>query len=663
MADGDPSHAGYRSFKQITRDRLLQEMLRSTRNGRGASEWKVLIMDELTVKIMSFSCKMADITDEGVSLVEDLNKRRQPLPALDAVYFIQPSRESIKKFVADMAGSSPLYKRAYVFFSSPVTRDLLQMIKGDSSLLPRIAALREMNLEYLTVDAQAFTTDNDRALEQLFGEHSEDTRDYDTSIDTIARRLATIFASLKEFPLVRYRAARSAAVNASTATTACDLIPTKLAASLWDRLMKYKSSLLEFPKSETSELIIVDRSIDPVAPVIHEWTYDAMCHDLLQMDGNKYLYETNDAGKKEQKEVLLEEHDPVWLELRYLHIADVGLRLNEKMTQFGLKNKAAQVRLGGRNGQDLSTRDIQKMVQDLPQYRDQVDKLGLHIHIATLLNDKIKEQCLSDIGTLEQDLAFGDASSKELINILNTREDISRENKLRLLMIYAAAHPNKLDSTKRSQWMKLARLTDDDMRAINNLEFLGVSVSKKQSGGFSLKFGPRKSKRPIRKEKNQDEGTWLLSRFYPIIQDVLEELAKGDLSQDEYPYVKEPSSSSSRVTAGEHMSSRPPTAPSSKPAQSMRTSRPTSTWASKSRASDDGYSSDSVLKTAFSDPKISGKRIFIFVVGGITRSELRVAHKLTAQFKREVVIGSTSIDDPPHFITLKLLSELDELDF
>ncbi|XP_071693023.1 SNARE-interacting protein KEULE-like isoform X2 [Rutidosis leptorrhynchoides] len=53
----------------------------------------VLIMDKVTIKIMSCSCKMADITDEGVSLVEDINKRRQPLPTMDAVYYIQPTRE------------------------------------------------------------------------------------------------------------------------------------------------------------------------------------------------------------------------------------------------------------------------------------------------------------------------------------------------------------------------------------------------------------------------------------------------------------------------------------------------------------------------------------------------------------------------------------------
>jgi len=44
---------------------------------------------------------------------------------------------------------------------------------------------------------QGFTTDNDVALEQLFGEHSEGTRDYDACIETIATRLSTVFASLK----------------------------------------------------------------------------------------------------------------------------------------------------------------------------------------------------------------------------------------------------------------------------------------------------------------------------------------------------------------------------------------------------------------------------------------------------------------------------------
>lgn len=33
------------------------------------------------------------------------------------------------------------------------------------------------------------------------------------------------------------------------------------------------------------------RGFDPVAPVIHEWTYEAMAYDLLNMDGEVFRYE------------------------------------------------------------------------------------------------------------------------------------------------------------------------------------------------------------------------------------------------------------------------------------------------------------------------------------------------------------------------------------
>lgn len=54
------------------------------------------------------------------------------------------------------------------------------------------------------------------------------------------------------------------------------------------------------------------------------------------------------------------------------------------------------------------------------------------------------------------------------------------------------------------------------------------------------------------------------------------------------------------------------------------------------------------------DPKcnkcVQGKRIVAFVVGGVTRSEMRVAHKLSAKLGREILIGSTSCDTPTSFL-------------
>ncbi|KAJ4915625.1 SNARE-interacting protein KEULE [Raphanus sativus] len=186
------SQAGnYKTFRQLTRERVLYEMIRSTKTGSSKSTWKVLIMDKLTVKIISYACKMADLTQEGVSLAEDIFRRRQPLPLLDAIYFIQPTKENVIMFLSDMSGKSPLYKKAFVFFSSPVSKELVGYIKNDSSVLPRIAALREMNLEFFAIDSQGFIIDHERALEDLFGDE-ETSRKGDACLNVMASRIASL---------------------------------------------------------------------------------------------------------------------------------------------------------------------------------------------------------------------------------------------------------------------------------------------------------------------------------------------------------------------------------------------------------------------------------------------------------------------------------------
>ncbi|TKY63741.1 transport Sec1a [Spatholobus suberectus] len=391
-----------------------------------------------------------------------------------------------------------------------------------------------------------------------------------------------------ELPCVWYRAAKES--DESTATGVRELVPTKLATAVWDMVSKYKSTVPSFPQNETCDLLIVDRSVDQIAPVIHEWTYDAMCHDLLNMDGNKYMHEvpSKTGGQPEKKEVLLEDHDSVWLELRHAHIADASERLHEKFTNFVSKNKAAQIQQSGRDGTELSTRDLQKMVQALPQYTEQVEKISLHVEIAGKINKIIRETELRDLGQLEQDLVFGDAGAKEVINFLRTKQNTTPEYKLRLLMIYASVYPEKFEGDKASKLMQLAKLSPDDMKVISNMQLLAGSSNKKSStgGGFSLKFSNQKTKQAARKDRTEEEETWQLFRFYPMIEELIENLSKGELSKNEYSCKNEPSASNARGVSA-RSSQQTQTAPTTAP-HSMR-SRRTANWG-RARTSDDGYS-------------------------------------------------------------------------
>lgn len=64
--------------------------------------------------------------------------------------------------------------------------------------------------------------------------------------------------------------------------------------------------------------------MDLCAPLLHEFTYQAMCNDLLEVvDGIKYQYSFRNAqGAMEDKEVLLSEEDSVWKEVRHMHMKD-----------------------------------------------------------------------------------------------------------------------------------------------------------------------------------------------------------------------------------------------------------------------------------------------------------------------------------------------------
>ncbi|KAH9620877.1 hypothetical protein KSS87_022610, partial [Heliosperma pusillum] len=136
--------------------------------------------------------------------------------------------------------------------------------------------------------------------------------------------------------------------------------------------------------------------------------------------------------------------------------------------------------------------------------------------------------------------------------------------------------------------------------------------------------------------------------------DLIESVNKGELSKDDYQFINEPSSNNKDRNQNQSTSASTTTTTTTGP-RSVR-SRRTATWA-RTNHSDDG-SGDSVLRQASNDFKMTGSRIFIFVIGGATRSEIRVCYKLTTKLRREVILGATSIDDPPQYITkLKLFQE------
>lgn len=127
---------------------IMQEVIRSTRKSNGASfqpgDWRILLVDQLSMRMVSACCKMHEIASEGITcklyyyiikfvaycsnshlifaVVEDLNKKREPLPAMEAIYLITPCDSSVRGLMNDFQSPSRAkYKCAHVFFSEGET--------------------------------------------------------------------------------------------------------------------------------------------------------------------------------------------------------------------------------------------------------------------------------------------------------------------------------------------------------------------------------------------------------------------------------------------------------------------------------------------------------------------------------------------------------------
>ena len=83
-----------------------------------------------------------------------------------------------------------------------------------------------------------------------------------------------------------------------------DRVPEYLAGKLFDRLSALRRTSGDvLPPHDSCDCLIVDRGMDPIAPIIHEWTYEAMVYDLLPVSGSMYTYHAiSAAGKSEEKQ-------------------------------------------------------------------------------------------------------------------------------------------------------------------------------------------------------------------------------------------------------------------------------------------------------------------------------------------------------------------------
>lgn len=185
--------------------------------------------------------------------------------------------------------------------------DAFSVIQSNPLLVSKVKTLKEIHLDFLTTESTVWHMDQGNAVERLYGATPDNS--YPAML---GRKLANFCISLNEHPCIRYQGSSP--------------FSRDIATHLHQTLTNYKRANPAFwcygddrhTERERATILILDRSFDPLSPLMHEYTYQAMCNDLLDVeDGVITVKVTKNTGEESEQTAILSDNDEFWVDMRY----------------------------------------------------------------------------------------------------------------------------------------------------------------------------------------------------------------------------------------------------------------------------------------------------------------------------------------------------------
>ncbi|KAF2086825.1 vacuolar protein sorting-associated protein 45 [Saccharata proteae CBS 121410] len=491
--------------------------------GTSAAKMKILLLDGETVSIVSTATTQSALLNHEVYLTDRLDSpTREKMRHLRCLCFVRPSPESIQSLIEELR--EPKYGEYNIYFSNVIKKSSLERLaEADDHEVVR--AVQEYFADYLVINPDLMSLNLEQHSHRIWSS-SPDTWGQE-ALQRSTEGIIALLLSLKKKPLVRYEKN--------------SLLAKKLATEVRYQ-MTQEEQLFDFRKTDTPPiLLIVDRRDDPVTPLLTQWTYQAMVHELLGIkNGRVDLSEVPDVRPELQEIVLSQDQDPFFKKNMYLNFGDLGQNAKDYVEQFASKQQG--------NLKMESIADMKRFVEDYPEFRKLSGNVTKHVTLVGELSRRVGEEHLLDVSELEQSLACNDNHSNDVKTLQSIIQNpsIPPDNKLRLTAIYALRyhkHPSNATAVLKDLLAVAGNLSRTRISLIDKLLTYHSSLQPTPAAGAASGIPDLfQSGSLFSSAQNRFKGLKGVENVYtqhsPRLETTLQDLIKGRLREQVYPFVE-----------------------------------------------------------------------------------------------------------------------------
>eukprot|EP01127_Copromyxa_protea_P020956 TRINITY_DN7086_c0_g1_i1.p1 TRINITY_DN7086_c0_g1~~TRINITY_DN7086_c0_g1_i1.p1 ORF type:complete len:561 (+),score=137.81 TRINITY_DN7086_c0_g1_i1:87-1769(+) len=475
---------------------------------------KVLLLDSETSGIVSMVYTQSEVLQEETYLFERLDtQNREVMAHLKAICFIRPTAENINLLKKELR--KPKYGEYYIFFTNVISKNYLeQLAAADEHEV--VHEVQEFFGDYYAVNPDCWSLNLSPSSCISVGNSPPS----EAIVERIVEGLFSCLLSLKIRPYIRVQ---------KSSTTA-----KMIGNSLLER-MKQNKSLFTFRAPEVPPvLVILDRFDDPVTPLLSQWTYQAMIHEMIGVEKNLVdLSKCSSNTKKEVAQVVLSpEQDPFYKENMYKNFGELGISIRSLVDNYSAKSKL--------NSNIQTLDDMKEFVKNYPEFKKLSGSVTKHMAIMTELQAQVAQRNLLDVSELEQTLACHENHEQalEAINGFFANNKVKAGDMLRLVMLYSLRYQNT-PGNQTSRFLSMLKdkgCSEADVKSVKQLiAYGGSEVRSKTIDLFGQSFFAKATgdlKRGLMGVTN------IYTQHQPLLSQTVDDIIKGTLPELSFPFLE-----------------------------------------------------------------------------------------------------------------------------